>query len=68
MRTQPVLVRPVSTHPKDAGSAKERTHGTQRTLRTNNIPPQFCWLEGQAVTALDGVPEDPGRMDEGHLP
>ena len=34
MRTPPFLVRPVSTHPKDAGSAKDRTHGTPRTRRT----------------------------------
>ena len=34
MRTPPCLVRPVSTHPKDAGSATDRTHGTPRTRRT----------------------------------
>ena len=30
-----------------------------------HIPPHFCRLEGQAVTGPDGVPEDPGRIDEG---
>ena len=30
-----------------------------------HIPPHFCRLEGQAVTAPDGVPEAPGRIDEG---
>ena len=34
MRTPPFLVRPVSTHPKDAGRATDRTHGTPRTRRT----------------------------------
>ena len=30
-----------------------------------HIPPQCCRREGQAVTGPDGVPEAPGRIDEG---
>ena len=65
MRTQPVLVRTVSTHPKAPGSAQGTDSRNAADATDEHIPPHFCRREGQAVTGPDGVPEAPGRIDEG---